>query len=111
METKDSALDATTEELAAVLATIKDARAQRRESARSAQDLASGLAKLERLTEAMRTALEGLPEMDMARVIELNDKLEKGKFAIDSRSLADKMLNFDRTPSRTSEPTQGYSED
>lgn len=111
MESNDSALNATTEELAAVLATIKDARAQRQESARSAQDLASGLAKLERLTEEMRTALEGLPEMDMTRVIELNDRLEKGKFAIDSRSLADKMLNFDRDSSQAIERPELPSKD
>ena len=111
LESNDSALNATTEELAAVLATIKDARALRQESARSAQDLASGLAKLERLTEEMRTALEGLPEMDMTRVIELNDRLEKGKFAIDSRSLADKMLNFDRDSSQAIERPELPSKD
>ena len=94
-----------------MLATIRDARAQREESARTAQDLASGLAKLERLTDEMRKALDGLPEMDMARVVELNDRLEKGKFAIDSRSLADKMLGFDRPRSADSEASSQAKKD
>lgn len=34
--------------------------------------------------------------MDMARVVELNNRLEKGNFTIDSSKLADKMLDFDR---------------
>jgi anti-sigma28 factor (negative regulator of flagellin synthesis) len=49
--------------------------------------------------------------MDMTRVIELNDRLEKGKLAIDSRSLADKMLNFDRDSSHATEHHELPSKD
>ncbi len=34
--------------------------------------------------------------MDMTKVVELHNRLEKGKFEIDSAKLAEKMLGFDR---------------
>ncbi len=96
MDNSNHSVNAPSDELLSVLAKVRDARASREESARSAKDLATELSKLERLTAELRTAIEGLPSMDMARVVELNNRLEKGEFTIDSSKLADKMLNFDR---------------
>ena len=87
---------APSDELLAVLAKVQDARASREHSARTAEDLATGLQKLARLTAELRTAIEGLPSMDMAKVVDLHNRLEKGKFEIDSAKLAEKMLDFDR---------------
>lgn len=86
------------DDLLSVIAKVRDARASRANSARSAEDLATGLRTLEKLTAELRSAIEGLPEMDMARVVELNSRLEKGDFKIDSKSTASKMLDFDRKP-------------
>jgi flagellar biosynthesis anti-sigma factor FlgM len=72
---------APSDELLAVLAKVRDARASREHSARTAE---------------VRTAIEGLPSMDMAKVVDLHNRLEKGKFEIDSAKLAEKMLDFDR---------------
>ena len=87
---------APSDELLAVLAKVRDARASREHSALTAEDLATGLQKLARLTAELRTAIEGLPSMDMAKVVDLHNRLEKGKFEIDSAKLAEKMLDFDR---------------
>ncbi len=96
MDNVENSLSSASSELQSVLAKVRDARASRADSARSAEDLAAGLRKLERLTAELKTAIEGLPSMDMARVVELNNRLEKGNFTIDSSKLADKMLDFDR---------------
>ena len=96
MDNSNQPVNQPSAELLGIIAKVRDARASRAESARSAEDLATGLRRLEKLTAELRTAIEGLPSMDMARVVELNSRLERGEFKIDSGKLADKMLNFDR---------------
>ena len=92
----EDTISAPSDELLSVLAKVRDARASREHSARTAEDLATGLQKLARLTAELRTAIEGLPSMDMAKVVDLHNRLENGKFEIDSSKLAGKMLAFDR---------------
>ena len=92
----EDTISAPSDELLSVLAKVRDARASREHSARTAEDLATGLQKLARLTAELRTAIEGLPSMDMAKVVDLHNRLENGKFEIDSSKLAGKMLDFDR---------------
>jgi flagellar biosynthesis anti-sigma factor FlgM len=92
----EDTISAPSDELLSVLAKVRDARASREHSARTAEDLATGLQKLSRLTAELRTAIEGLPSMDMAKVVDLHNRLENGKFEIDSSKLAGKMLDFDR---------------
>ena len=96
MKKSEDIIGAPSDELLSVLAKVRDARASRDHSARTAEDLATGLQKLARLTSELRTAIEGLPSMDMAKVVDLNNRLESGKFRVDSNKLAEKMLNFDR---------------
>lgn len=92
----EDTISAPSDELLSVLAKVRDARASREHSARTSEDLATGLQKLARLTAELRTAIEGLPSMDMAKVVDLHNRLENGKFEIDSSKLAGKMLDFDR---------------
>ena len=92
----EDTISAPSDELLSVLAKVRDARASREHSARTAEDLATGLQKLARLTAELRTAIEGLPSMDRAKVVDRHNRLENGKFEIDSSKLAGKMLDFDR---------------
>ena len=53
----EDTISAPSDELLSVLAKVRDARASREHSARTAEDLATGLQKLARLTAELRTAI------------------------------------------------------